>query len=197
MAQSQDARLHHAGDAGVLGLGEGLGHAVLPLVETRLLEPRHRPSAVGVEVALLLGQRLVEGLVDERQRLAHRERLARGVEHLGIAGVDRHARADGRLRQVHRRMLPRWRCTSATGSSALSGPRTRAVVVGGSVVRLRQTRMMLEARAFVSQCHGIAFRPFGSHRPGAADGEASADHRIEEGLPAGAGGAVSSRSPLA
>ena len=99
----EDARLDHAGDAGVLGLGERLGHAVLALGEARLLEPGQRPAAVGVEVAFLLGQRLVEGLVDERQRLAHRERLAFGVEHLGVAGVDRHARADGRLRQVHRR----------------------------------------------------------------------------------------------
>ena len=94
---------HHAGDAGVLGLGEGLGHAVLALVETGLLEPRHRPARVGVEVAFLLSQRLVEGLVDERQRVAHRERLARGVEHFAVARVDRHARPDGRLRQVHRR----------------------------------------------------------------------------------------------
>ena len=31
-----------------------------------------------------------------------------------------------------------------------------------------------------------AFRP---HRPGAGDGEAGADHRVEKGLPAGAGGA--------
>jgi hypothetical protein len=31
------------------------------------------------------------------------ERLALGVEHLGVARVDRHAGADGRLRQVHRR----------------------------------------------------------------------------------------------
>ena len=99
----EDAGLDHAGDAGVLGLGERLGHAVLALGEARLLEPGQRPAAVGVEVALLLGQRLVEGLVDERQRLAHGERLALGVEHLGVAGVDRHARADGRLRQVHRR----------------------------------------------------------------------------------------------
>ena len=67
----EDAGLDHAGDAGVLGLGELLGHAVLALVEARLLEPGQRPAAVGVEVALLLGQRLVEGLVDERQRLAH------------------------------------------------------------------------------------------------------------------------------
>ena len=32
----------------------------------------------------------------------------------------------------------------------------------------------------------VALRP---HRPGAADGEAGTDHRIKEGLPAGAGGA--------
>ena len=31
---------------------------------------------------------------------------------------------------------------------------------------------------------------FSSHRPGAADGEAGVDHGVEEGLPAGAGGAV-------
>jgi hypothetical protein len=90
-------------DAGVLGLGELLGDAVLALGKARLLEPGERPAAVGVEVAFLLGQRLVEGLVDQRQRLAHAERLALGVEHLGIAGIDRHAGADGRLRQVHRR----------------------------------------------------------------------------------------------
>ena len=36
-----------------------------------LLEPGQCPAAVGVEVALLLGQRLVEGLVDQRQRLAN------------------------------------------------------------------------------------------------------------------------------
>ena len=74
-----------------------------PSAKPDLLEPGQRPAGVGVEVAFLLGQRLVEGLVDQRQRLAHGERLALGVEHLGVAGIDRHAGADGGLRQVHRR----------------------------------------------------------------------------------------------
>ena len=71
--------------------------------KTNLIEPGQRPAGVGVEIALLLGQRLVEGLVDQRQRGAHRNRLAFGVEHLGVAGIDRHAGADGGLREVNRR----------------------------------------------------------------------------------------------
>ena len=35
-------------------------------------------------------------------RFAHREGVAFGVEHLGVAGVDCHARADGCLREVNR-----------------------------------------------------------------------------------------------
>ena len=47
-------------------------------------------------------------------------------------------------------MLPRWRWTSATGSSALSAAtNSRRVAVGASAARLRQTRTMLEARALV------------------------------------------------
>jgi len=56
-------------DTGILCLGEGFGHAVITLGESRLFEPRQRPAAVGVEIALLLGQRLVEHLVDKRERL--------------------------------------------------------------------------------------------------------------------------------
>ena len=51
----------------------------------------------------MLGQRVVERLVDERQRLAHRERLAFGVQDSGVARVDRHAWTDGGLREIHRR----------------------------------------------------------------------------------------------
>ena len=36
--------------------------------------------------------------------------------------------------------------------------------------------------------HAVA--QLGPHRPCATDGEAGADHRVEEGLPAGAGGAI-------
>ena len=55
LAPAVQAGLDHAGDARVLGLGELLSHAVLALVEARLLEPGERPAAIGVEVALLLG----------------------------------------------------------------------------------------------------------------------------------------------
>ena len=68
-----------------------------------LLEPCDRPAAVGVEVAFLLGEHFVEYLVNERQRLAHGQGLAGRVEHLRVAGVYRHAGADGSLSQVDRR----------------------------------------------------------------------------------------------
>ena len=95
--------LGHSRDACVLGLGKLFGHAVLAFGEARLLEPGERPAAVGVEVALLFGQRLVEGLIDERQCVAHRECCAFGTKHLGVASVDRHARTNRRLRQVYGR----------------------------------------------------------------------------------------------
>ena len=48
-------------------------------------------------------------------------------------------------------MLPRWRWASASGSSALSAvTNSRRVAVGRVRSRGRQTRMMLEARALVS-----------------------------------------------
>jgi len=96
-------RLRHARDSCVLGFGKRLGYAVLALGETRLLKPRQRPATVGVEVAFLLGQCFVEGLIDERESFADREGLALGVEYLGVAGVNFHAWTDGSLGQIHRR----------------------------------------------------------------------------------------------
>ena len=72
-----------------------------------LLEPSDRPAAVGVKIAFLLGEHLVENLVDERQRLAYGEGLASRVEHPRVAGVYRHAGADGGLGEVDRRDVAR------------------------------------------------------------------------------------------
>jgi hypothetical protein len=83
-----------------LGLRQGFGDAVLTFVESHLLEPRERPAAFGVEIAFLLGERFVEHLIDEGERLAYRDRLALGVEHPCVARVDAHAGADGGLREV-------------------------------------------------------------------------------------------------
>ena len=135
--ESDNTCLDHAADARVLGLGQRLGHAVLALGEAGLLEPRQRPAAVGVEVALLLGQRFVEGLVDERKRLAHRERLALGVEHLRVAGVDRHARTDGRLRQVHRRDVAALQVRERDGQLGLERGDELAARGGGRIGRAR------------------------------------------------------------
>src|SRR5271165_592001 len=93
--RGENACLDHAGNARVLSLGKRLGHAIRALRKPRLLEPRQRPAAVGIKRPLLLGQRLVESLVNERQCIANGERLAIGVEYLGITSVNRHARADG------------------------------------------------------------------------------------------------------
>ena len=90
-------------------------------------------------------------------------------------------------------MLPRCRCASATGSSALSAvTNSRRVAVGASAARGRQTRTMLEARALVPMPIIALAR---SVRIGQVPlmRKAGADHRIEEGLPAGAGGTVVAR----
>ena len=77
-----DARLGQTADAGILGLGQGFGHAVLARVKAVLLEPGQRPAAVSIKVALLFGQHLVKSLVDERQGFPHRNRIARSVSTL-------------------------------------------------------------------------------------------------------------------
>ena len=177
-------------DAGVLGLERALGHAVLALGEARLLEPGQRPAGVGVEVALLLGQRLVEGLVDERQRLAHGERLALGVEHLGVAGVDRHARADGRLREVHRRDVAALEVGERHGQLGLERGDELAARGGGGRVGARAADEDDAGGEGVGRLAAHTAVVLGAHRPGAADGEPGADHGVKECLPAGAGRAV-------
>ena len=71
----RESRFDQAGDARVLGLGENFGDAVLTLVESVLLEPSDCPPAVRIEVTFLFGEHFVKGPVDQRQRIADRERL--------------------------------------------------------------------------------------------------------------------------
>ena len=101
--RSEDSRFDQAGDARILGLGEGFCDAVVTLVEAVLLEPCDGPAAVRIEVAFLLGEHFVEGTVDQLQRLAHGQGLALGVHYLGGAREHRHARTDCCLREIDRR----------------------------------------------------------------------------------------------
>jgi hypothetical protein len=66
---------------------------------------------------------------------AHGERVARGVEHVGVAGVDGHARADGCLRQVHRRDVAALQVDERGGQFGLERGDKLAARGGGRVVR--------------------------------------------------------------
>ena len=127
--RGQDAGLDHAADAGVLGLGEGLGVAEGAFLEAELLEPGQRPAGVRVVLPFLLGQVRVERLVDERERGAHGHRGAVRFQHAAVAGVDRHAGADAGLRQVHRRDVAALEVTQRRGQLAFE--RVEEVAAGG------------------------------------------------------------------
>ena len=149
---SNHAGLLHAVHARPLGAGERVGLAELAFVPAVLLEPVQAELRVGVEVVL------GEEAVDELQGGPHGHRRAVGFKHGGVLGEDRHAGADDRLRQVHRRdgrMLAArtfGHLVECLGQHAVQlAHETR----GGKWLahlqrRLRQTRMMLEARAFVA-----------------------------------------------
>ena len=70
-----NARLLQAAYGSIFGFAQSFGIAEGTVVETELVEPRHGPAGVSVEVTILLGQDLVERLVDERQRRAHARRI--------------------------------------------------------------------------------------------------------------------------
>ena len=100
----EDTGLDHAVYAGVLGLGERLGDAELAFE----LKPACSNQATAQRVSAskspsLFGERLFERLVDERKRVAHRERSPADVEHARVAAEDGHAGADGGLGEVNGR----------------------------------------------------------------------------------------------
>ena len=96
----ENARLREVRDAERLRRGQHFGFAVGAFVELVLFKPRQRPARVGVELALQLREDLVESLIDQRQGCAHSHRRAVGFEDLLVPRKDRHAWADGRLRQI-------------------------------------------------------------------------------------------------
>ena len=147
MSGSQDARRHHADNGGVLGLGEHLGHAILALVETGLLEPgqRQRVSASKSPSCSASASSRVWLISDSASRTESGDPRRRAPWRNGCKPPcpDRWPPAPGPpARCCHAGMA------NATGSSALSAAtNSQRVAVGASAARLRQTRTMLEARA--------------------------------------------------
>src|SRR5690606_21236485 len=85
------------------GLGERLGVAVGSLLHAELLEPGDGPARVVVELALLLGECLIQRLVDQFEGSAHAHRLAVGLEDFRVAGEDGHTWTYRCLCKVDRR----------------------------------------------------------------------------------------------
>lgn len=94
--------LDHALHAGVFGFAERFGVAERTFFEGELLVPGQRPAGVGVEFAFLLGQVLVEGLVEQGQSGADGYGRAVRFQHPAVTGEDGHARPDAGLGQIHR-----------------------------------------------------------------------------------------------
>ncbi len=82
--------------------GEVVGHAVIPLAVSVLLEPGDGKAGVGVELALDAAKIFVEFPIDQLQRGLDAHRAVVGFQHGLVAREDAHAGADGRLRHVGR-----------------------------------------------------------------------------------------------
>ena len=63
-ARDEDAGLDHPLDRSVLRAREDIRLAVGPFEQPALLEPRNGEARIGIEVALLLGENLVQRLID-------------------------------------------------------------------------------------------------------------------------------------
>ena len=118
------------------------------------------------------------------------ESLALGVEHLGVAGVDRHARADGRLRQVNRRDVATLQVSQGHRQFRFEG---RNELAAGGHRRVRRARAADQDDAGgegVGSDANHAPAALRAHRPRAGDRRSRTDHRIQKSLPAGAGSAL-------
>ena len=166
--------------AGALGAGQHVGFAEVALLPAVLLEPVQAELGVGVEI--VLGQEAV----DELEGRAHAHGRAVGLQHGGVFGEDRHARADDGLRKIHRRH----------GRTLVAG------TLGHLVERLGQHAVQLADELAAGNGGGIgwalaadeddagsegvgtgadhAVGQFGSHGPGAGEVPIPRDARLRE-----------------
>ena len=128
-------------------------------------------------------------MVDQRQRFAHRESVAPGVEHLGVAGVDRHARADGCLRQIDRRDVAALQVGQGHRQFRFEGRNELAAGGQGRVPRAPAADQDDAGGEGVGAYTDHSIAEFRAHRPSAGDRETGLNHGIQEGLPTGAGSA--------
>jgi len=78
----QDSSINHAADARILGLGEGFSIPEWPLIHAVLFEPGESPACIWIVLSLLLGEVLVQVLVDELQRSANAHGSSIGLQDL-------------------------------------------------------------------------------------------------------------------
>lgn len=97
----EDALLPQAVGARILCPCEHIHVAELHLTERVLRIERDAKDRIPIECAVLLREILIQLLIDELERSAHRHRRTFRLEHLRIARVDRHAGTDGALRHIH------------------------------------------------------------------------------------------------
>ena len=122
-------------------------------------------------------------MIDERERLPHRECAAIGVEHLGVARVDRHARTDGRLREIDGRDVAALEVGECGREFGLEGVDERAACGGGRGSGLLATDEDDGGGEGVGADANGTRLPFGAHWPCAADREACFDHSFKERVP--------------
>ena len=146
-----------------------LGLAELARRPCRAARTKRSPTRVGVELALLLGEHLVERLVDEASAVRTGIGEPSASSDLRVAREDRHARADGGLRQVDRRDVAVLKLPKRVGQLRASArDELRRVSQRRVAGRGRQTRTMEEARALVPM-PTLRAAQLAPHRPSPVD----------------------------
>ena len=86
----------------VLGAGQHVSFAELHVVEGELRVEIDAEAAFGIQHAVLLAEVGVKFGVNDLQSGTDAHSRAVGIQHLGVTGIDAHARPDGGLRHIYR-----------------------------------------------------------------------------------------------